>query len=599
MNHREIILAMMPVYDCLYNRQILHQEGMDVIVIVGSSGGFPHWAIDLLQEPAPMSEIVINGENTKIPSKMKKEDFIKFVRKHKIPVRNVVEKNGYVILEYIPIQGFLDEAKKYASKITQELGDEIYYYQLSNEFNHLSDLIDTDHDADYIKALHDGIVQHDHSYKTIVNVFVDANCELTWRSQLRDLLNKAGECADIIAIDHYPGTWSDENYDHWSELDALFEIADEYGEQAAVMETGYTTYKYGGLPVTIADIPHNETKQHNFINTAIPAIKEKANQHELLFVTWYELIDEPNAGPLPAEKEFGIIHSDFTPKLGYNDLKYQFETIQYFVNITSPTQSNPADAGYYNSPISISIVVEVKDNGNSVSGLTKDDFTFIIGSKVADNEYTELLSSSNGVYTFLVLSPIQDSPGLYDLTVEVSYKGYIIKDTEKKAVEYKSCPAGEAMYRSGVSDPEGKLNVLRELRDKQLNRKYVSLYYKYCPEIRDVVISDLKLVMDMSSMIVKYLPAIKHSLREGGGDVFVTKQDVVKAISIIDRIEKGIKAKKISSVKKREIIRLLEELKWQIKNAEGKMFGKAFRESVYCKWHRSFRIDIGGEYEKN
>ena len=113
---------------------------MDGIVIVGSSGGFPDWAIDLLREPTPMSEIVINGENTKIPSKMKKENFIKFVKKHKIPVRNVVEKNGYVILGYIPTQEFLNEAKEYASKISKELGDEIYYYQLSNEFNHLLDL---------------------------------------------------------------------------------------------------------------------------------------------------------------------------------------------------------------------------------------------------------------------------------------------------------------------------------------------------------------------------------------------------------------------------------------------------------------------------
>ncbi len=186
-----------------------------------------------------MSEIVINGANTKIPSKMKKEDFIKFVREHKIPVRNVVEKNSYIIRGYIPTQEFLDEAKEYASKIAQELGDEIYYYQLSNEFNHIPDLIDTNHDADYIKALHDGIVQHDHSYITIVNAFVDANCESTWKNQVRDLLNKAGECIDIIAIDHYPGTWSDENYDHWSELDALFEIANEYGKQAVVMEMGF------------------------------------------------------------------------------------------------------------------------------------------------------------------------------------------------------------------------------------------------------------------------------------------------------------------------------------------------------------------------
>ncbi len=52
------------------------------------------------------------------------------------------------------------------------------------------------------------------------------------------------------------------------ELDT-FEIT-EGGKKAAVMETGYTTYKYGGAPFVWVDIPHTEEKQQHFINTAIP-----------------------------------------------------------------------------------------------------------------------------------------------------------------------------------------------------------------------------------------------------------------------------------------------------------------------------------------
>jgi hypothetical protein len=45
----------------------------------------------------------------------------------------------------------------------------------------------------------------------------------------------------------------------------------------------------------------------------------------LVFVAWYELVDEENpAVPFPQEYNFGILHSDLTPKLGYDDLKYQF-----------------------------------------------------------------------------------------------------------------------------------------------------------------------------------------------------------------------------------------------------------------------------------
>jgi hypothetical protein len=89
-------------------------------------------------------------------------------------------------------------------------------------------------------------------------------------------------------------------------------MMDDYG----VAETGYSTY---------SDlIGHDQNEQEEFINSALPTIRQKASQHECIFIGWYELFDEPNAEPLPAEKEFGILKPDFTPKLGYNDLKNRF-----------------------------------------------------------------------------------------------------------------------------------------------------------------------------------------------------------------------------------------------------------------------------------
>jgi len=310
-------------YRAIINK--IHQEGMDVIVVLGSSGGFPSWVNDLLEDAGTGYYIAkVNDRIVKIPTgRVNMYTFLKIAKENRIPIKseNLYIVNGKVVIQARVTPEFLDEAKEYASKVAQELGDLITYYQLGNELNHPADPIQMWDDPKYIKALYDGISEHDYYFKTIVNAFADWPW---WDYWLKYWLNTAGSCIDIVAIDHYPGTWSYQSYDHWNELDTLFSIADQYGKQAAVMETGYTTYWLGGAPVIFADVPHSETKQKNFINSALPAIRQKVKQHHLAFVTWYELVDEPNAGPLPAEKEFGICKSDLTPKLGYSDLKYQF-----------------------------------------------------------------------------------------------------------------------------------------------------------------------------------------------------------------------------------------------------------------------------------
>jgi hypothetical protein len=78
---------------------------------------------------------------------------------------------------------------------------------------------------------------------------------------------------------------------------------------------------------TSGRINHTEEDQQEFINTAFPTIKmlTKLNEKDLVFVGWYELMDEENPSvPIEPEKHFGILHANFTKKLGYNDLKYQF-----------------------------------------------------------------------------------------------------------------------------------------------------------------------------------------------------------------------------------------------------------------------------------
>jgi hypothetical protein len=43
--------------------------------------------------------------------------------------------------------------------------------------------------------------------------------------------------------------------------------------------------------------------------------------YDLTFVSWFELANEPQ--PNFVEANFGILHSDLSPKLGYGDLKQQ------------------------------------------------------------------------------------------------------------------------------------------------------------------------------------------------------------------------------------------------------------------------------------
>ncbi len=162
-------------YKAIINK--IHQEGMDVIVILGSSGGFPSWVNNLLEDAGTgYYATKVNGKDVKIPTG-----------------RVNVKSLGYLIT----------------------------YYQL--ELNHPADPIQMWDDPQYIKALYDGISEHDYYFKTIVNAFADW---AQWDYWLKYWLNSVGNCIDIVAIDHYPGTWAYESYDHWNELDTLFSIAD-------------------------------------------------------------------------------------------------------------------------------------------------------------------------------------------------------------------------------------------------------------------------------------------------------------------------------------------------------------------------------------
>ncbi len=112
------------------------------------------------------------------------------------------------------MQVVLEQTYLYAKKVAEHLGDEIMYYQLGNELNHFVDKMPSEYDAAYIEALGKGVLDGDpDTWRTIVNVFANW---IGWADALTSWLESSSYIIDIIAIDHYPGTWTPSGYDDWT-----------------------------------------------------------------------------------------------------------------------------------------------------------------------------------------------------------------------------------------------------------------------------------------------------------------------------------------------------------------------------------------------
>ncbi len=266
--------------------------------------------------------------------------------KNKIPFPNLAERytrakalatiykrGGYKALipdiayNFLIIQ-VLEGAYQYAYTVAKYLWSTVEYYQLGNELNWIN-AMPKDCDIAFIEALargvHDGF--HDGALEcgipctyglpyTIVNVFADC---FFWSNYLESWLNSAaGSWINIIAIDHYPGTWTMTSYSDWSPLVSLIKIAQQYHKIPAIMETGYPT----------KGDDHNEKEQVKFINTAFSVIAKIASKHQIAFVSWYTLWDEPHSGIL-WYSGWGVLTNNFTKKHGWYALK------DWFANFTS------------------------------------------------------------------------------------------------------------------------------------------------------------------------------------------------------------------------------------------------------------------------
>jgi hypothetical protein len=147
------------------------------------------------------------------------------------------------------------------------------------------------------------------------------------------------------------------------------------------------------------------------------------------------------------------------------------------------------------------------------------------------------------------------------------------------------CACEEALYRGNVSNPEEKINSIRELRDGLLRDKYVNLYYEYNPEIRRILIEEPYRLVDAANLLVKYIPAVNYVIGKGGEDLKIEEEDVTEAISFIENLKKEIweRREEIGINRSSNIIEFLEKSEKQVNASKGKTFSQAFRDSIYAR----------------
>jgi len=223
---------------------------------------------------------------------------------------------------YYYISAFLNESYKYAYVVSSWLWG-VHYYQLGNEQNHFIDPVPDQFDAAFIEALGRGVDGDPGDRYKIVNAFANW---LGWESALKSWLGSAGGFIDIVAIDHYPGTWTATGPTDWSPLDKLISIANSYGKTPAIMETGYPTEAY---PLNIPKNVRDENMQAQYINTAFSEIMKRTQNTYIAFLTWYMLWDEqPETCENIAFVKYcgwGVLRPDFSKKPAWDTLSYWFK----------------------------------------------------------------------------------------------------------------------------------------------------------------------------------------------------------------------------------------------------------------------------------
>jgi hypothetical protein len=205
----------------------------------------------------------------------------------------------------------------YSERVAATLGDRAFYYQLWNEPNNVVDVPDSDTDSALMRAGRDGLARGAPGVpvRTAINLLVDGHDGpfAHWEDDVRYYLDRAGDAIDVIAIDHYPGTWS---VGDWGGniIDRLFALGAERGKGVAIFETGYAT-SWCSLPL------HDEAAQAAWIHEQLPRLRAKLHGRRLDVINWFKLDDRNTGNCFDPEDNFGVVRTDRAKKPAFEALR--------------------------------------------------------------------------------------------------------------------------------------------------------------------------------------------------------------------------------------------------------------------------------------
>ncbi len=213
---------------------------------------------------------------------------------------------------------FWVEFDAYIQEVVDRVADRVTHYQLWNEPNHVIDPIASEDDHKLFQRAGGIIRAVDPDAVFYANVLTDI---AFWEEAVTDWVSQSGDFIDVIGIDHYPGTWSGLDYTDWGPLDTLVERINNpqdawYGKLGAVMETGYSSW---------AALVADEEDQKDWIEQSLPELRSRIEMANALNpftvdqANFYQLVDVDTDG-VGVEAHFGIVHSDFSEKAGYQAL---------------------------------------------------------------------------------------------------------------------------------------------------------------------------------------------------------------------------------------------------------------------------------------
>lgn len=166
------------------------------------------------------------------------------------------------------------------------------------------------------------------------------------------------------------------------------------------------------------------------------------------------------------------------------------------------------------------------------------------------------------------------------------------------------CLVEAVLYEVGVNNSDEILSSLRQFRDTCLKEEYVRLYYKYSPEMKEILLSDPSLLAEAAELIQRYTPSLEYIMDKGEEDFQMKDEDIDRISSFIKKLEGkiGQGEERIGKYKSSEMISLLQEFREHLEGFKGENLRQAFRKSIYYESESSRDEDhccsCGvGEYE--